>query len=124
MYEFPKKEKLCNETVIKELFSYGRSFVISPILLVWSFSDNFNDVAIKSIIVVPKKKIRLAVSRNIVKRRLKEAYRKNKINLEDNLKISNKQLNIAIIYQNEEILSYKVIETKIKLILERLKKQL
>ena len=124
MFEFPKKQKLCNETAIKEMFSNGNSFVIHTIRLVWKEQVNSDDVAIKSIIVVPKKQLKLAADRNIVRRRMKEAYRLNKSAIESFLVDKNKQLNIAIIYQNEKILSYKVIEEKIKLILGRLREEI
>ena len=124
MFEFPKKQKLCNETAIKEMFSNGNSFVIHTIRLVWKEEVNSDNVAIKSIIVVPKKQLKLAADRNIVRRRMKEAYRLNKSAIESFLVDKNKQLNIAIIYQNEKIFSYKVIEEKIKLILGRLREEI
>ena len=124
MFEFPKKQKLCNETAIKEMFSNGNSFVIHTIRLVWKEQVNSDDVAIKSIIVVPKKQLKLASDRNIVRRRMKEAYRLNKSTIENSLKNKGKQLNIAIVYQNDKRLSYKVIEEKIKLILGRLREEI
>lgn len=124
MFKFPKKQKLCNETAIKKMFSNGKSFVVEPIRLVWKLEDDSDEVPIKSIIVVPKKKLKLAASRNMVRRRMKEAYRLHKSELESLLKSKNIQLNIAIIYQKEEILSYNTIEEKIKLILGRLSEDL
>tara|TARA_B110000438_G_scaffold216196_1_gene208716 strand:- start:330 stop:704 length:375 start_codon:yes stop_codon:yes gene_type:complete len=124
MFEFSKKQKLCNETAIKEMFSNGESFVIPPIRLIWKEEVNLDAVAIKSIIVVPKKQLKLAADRNIARRRMKESYRLNKSEIEGVLVDKNKQLNIAIIYQNEKILSYKVIEEKIKLILGRLREEI
>ena len=124
MFEFPKKQKLCSETVIKEMFSNGKSFTTSAVRLVWNKDNNEDGVTIKSIIVVPKKKIRLAVKRNIVRRRMKEAYRLHKIELENISKDNKLQLSIAIIYQKDKILPYKTVEEEIKLILERLSKEI
>ena len=124
MFEFPKKQKLCSETVIKEMFSNGKSFTTSALRLVWKEDNNQDEVAVKSIIVVPKKKIRLAVKRNIISRRMKEAYRLNKIELENMLKNKELQLSIAIIYKKGNILPYKTMEEEIKLILERLSKEI
>ena len=124
MFEFPKKQKLCSETVIKEMFSNGKSFTTSAVRLVWKEDNNEDEVTVKSIIVVPKKKIRLAVKRNIIRRRMKEAYRLNKVELETILKSKNLQLSIALIYQNGKILPYNSIVEEIKLILGRLSKEI
>ena len=51
---------------------------------------------------------------------MREAFRINKSDLYKNIKNKKQQLAIVIIYQEQEILPYKVIEEKIKLILGRL----
>ena len=124
MFEFPKKQKLCSETIIKGMFSNGKSFTTSAVRLIWIKDNNEYEVTVKSIIVVPKKKIKLAVKRNVIRRRMKEAYRLHKIELENILKDKKLHLSIVMIYQKEKILSYKAVEEEIKLILERLCKEI
>ena len=120
MFQFPKKQKLCGEKVIERLFANGKSISEKPFRAIWNFEKNNDQVFVKSLIVVSKKRLKLAVERNVVKRRIKEAYRLQKKKLECFLESTNQQLNLAIIYQEEEILDYKTLEEKINLLLSRL----
>ena len=124
MFQFPKKQKLCGEKVIERLFANGKSISEKPFRAIWNFEKNNDQVFVKSLIVVSKKRLKLAVDRNVVKRRIKEAYRLQKKQLECFLEGTNQQLNLAIIYQEEEILDYKTLEEKINLLLSRLIKEL
>ncbi|KRO66207.1 MAG: hypothetical protein ABR81_02130 [Cryomorphaceae bacterium BACL11 MAG-121128-bin16] len=124
MFQFPKKQKLCGEKVIERLFANGKSISEKPFRAIWNFEKNNDQVFVKSLIVVSKKRLKLAVDRNVVKRRIKEAYRLQKKQLEYFLESTNQQLNLAIIYQEEEILDYKTLEEKINLLLSRLIKEL
>ncbi len=124
MFQFPKKQKLCGEKVIERLFANGKSISEKPFRAIWNFEKNNDQVCVKSLIVVSKKRLKLAVERNVVKRRIKEAYRLQKKQLEYFLESTNQQLNLAIIYQEEEILDYKTLEEKINLLLSRLIKEL
>jgi len=124
MFHFPKNQKLCNEKAIERLFENGKSLTEKPFRIIYNIDNNNEDVFVKALIVVPKKRVRLASDRNVIKRRVKEAYRLQKRELEKYLKSNNHQLNLAIIYQKHEILDYKLIEVKIKLLLSRLKEEL
>ena len=124
MFHFPKNQKLCNEKAIERLFENGKSLTEKPFRIIYNIDNNNEDVFLKALIVVPKKRVRIASDRNVIKRRVKEAYRLQKSELEKYLKSNNHQLNLAIIYQKHEILDYKLIEVKIKLLLSRLKEEL
>ncbi len=124
MFHFPKNQKLCNEKAIERLFENGKSLTEKPFRIIYNIDNNNEDVFLKALIVVSKKRVRLASDRNVIKRRVKEAYRLQKSELEKYLKSNNHQLNLAIIYQKHEILDYKLIEVKIKLLLSRLKEEL
>ena len=124
MFQFPKKQRLSSEKSIEKLFSYGSSILEAPFRAVWSLEKNNDDVFVKALIIVSKKRLKLAVDRNTVKRRIKESYRLHKKKLESHLERSNQQLHLAIIYQQEEILDYMLLDKKINLLLDRLIKDL
>ena len=121
MFQFPKNQKLCNQKVIERLFENGKFISQKSFNVIWDFSESYNkNIFLQSLIVVPKKKIKLAGDRNLIKRRIKEAFRLQKKQLEVFLERNDMQLNLAIIYQEEEILNYKTLEQKINLFLSRL----
>ena len=124
MFQFPKKQRLCSEKLIERLFVNGKSISEKPFRAIWNFEENNDNVFVKLLIVVSKKRLKLAVERNVIKRRIKEVYRLQKNQLELFLESNNQQLNLAIIYQEEEILDYKTLEKKINLLLTRLIKKL
>ena len=124
MFQFPKKQKLCSEKAIERLFINGQSISEKPFRATWIFEENHDNVLVKSLIIVSKKRLKLAADRNIIKRRVKEAYRLQKNQLELFLESNNQQLNLAIIYQKKEILDYKTLEEKINLLLSHLIKEL
>lgn len=120
MFCFPKNQKLCSQKSIDKLFVYGRAISEKPFRIIWNFENNREQVALKALIVVSKKRIKLAKDRNIIKRKVKEAYRLQKKDLEELLESKNQQLNLAIIYQYNKLLNYNVLEQKISLLLKRL----
>ena len=124
MQSFPKNERLCGKNTIDNLFANGSSIKGSFFRLVWNTEEFDNDIIAKTLIIVPKKYIKNAANRNVLKRRMRDAFRIYKSGLYTSIKSKNQQLAIAIIYQGQEILSYKVIEEKIKLILERLSEKI
>ncbi len=124
MQTFPKIERLCNKNAISNLFANGSSITEQPFRLIWEIHDNPKLTRAQTLIVVPKRNLKLATDRNKVKRRTKEAFRLNKEQLYDRLNVKNQYVNIAIVYQKQEILSYTLIEEKIKLILSRLTEEI
>jgi len=90
----------------------------------WLDSETLPEtVPAQVLISVPKKNIPTAVVRNKIKRRIREAYRKNKI-LYNQFLINNSLQNAFVLhYTEKKIISYKEIEAKIILILHRLQKE-
>jgi len=117
MHKFIKAEKLCNKVDSDILFSNGKSFFLEPFRIVFLKKDFDTNHCSRIQIVVPKRNISKAVDRNKIKRFIREAYRKNKKSLINNLEFHKTVIDFSLIYQIDEIKSFSFIEEKIKAIL-------
>ncbi len=68
-----KQERLCSETAIETLFKKGRKVSAYPIVAVSCKRDDSD--AARILISVAKKRFHTAVQRNLLKRRVRVAYR-------------------------------------------------
>lgn len=116
-FQLSKYEILRGDTSIKELFNNGSSFFLYPFKIFYK-STSGADVA-KILFAVSGKHLRKATDRNMVRRRMKEAYRLQKHLLQGNA-VSTLSISCALIYIGKEKLSYGEIEAKLKIILLRL----
>ncbi|MFC4210307.1 ribonuclease P protein component [Pedobacter lithocola] len=80
MYTFRKEERLCSRKHLDLLFKNGSSFLLYPFRVSYLFIDEPAEVQAQVVINVPKKRYKRAVDRNLLKRRIREAYRLNKQN--------------------------------------------
>ena len=123
MQTFQKDERLSVEKIIEKLFSGGKIFLIYPYRVVWLEHEPGTKYPAQILISVSKKKFKKAVDRNLIKRRTREAYRKNKSSFYKFLTNNDKNCAFALIYISNEIALYKEIEQKIILILQRLQSE-
>ena len=124
MLGFKKKEIISSKSDIKDLFNSPRYIKLDSLNLIWKYSSENSRYFVNTLIVVPKKNISKAVDRNRIKRVIRESYRKNKNYLIEVVKKQNKKINIAFIYQDLKIKPYTKIETDMKDIFVKLKKEL
>lgn len=111
---FPKEERLKSKKKIEELFKDGSSFYSSPVSLKFLASP---DIDIHQVLIsVPKKYQKRAVDRNLIKRRIREAYRLNKHLIQS----ADKKFLLAILYLSKEIPTYKSVSSKLTFLLKRL----
>lgn len=68
-----KQERLCSETAIETLFKRGRKLNAYPFVSIICKREDDGDARI--LISVAKKRFRTAVLRNLLKRRIRVAYR-------------------------------------------------
>jgi ribonuclease P protein component len=99
---FGKEERLCSKALIDDLFAHGQSFFIYPFKLIFFISETepsaLQSFPAQVLFSVPKRRFKLAVDRNKLKRLLREGYRKEKHHLYQTLNNENRQMNLAFIY--------------------------
>ena len=121
MYTFKKEERLCNKKLIDELFHNGSSFLCYPYRVSWLAVAEANESPVQVLIAVPKKRYKRAVDRNLLKRRIREAYRLNKQEyLYAMLSEAQKNIVFSIGYIGKEIEPYDLMEKKMLKLLRQL----
>lgn len=118
-FSLKKHEILRSKKNIKELFDNGSSFFIYPFKVYYLYVENQDTNMV--LFSVPKKHLKRAVDRNLVRRRLKEAYRLNKSMIKSGTDIPF-SLSLTLIYIAESVISYTEIESKLKQVFVRLNK--
>lgn len=117
---FKKEERLTNKKTFDLLFNEGKSFTVLPFRLVWMETKTPEKFPVQLGISVPKRSFAKAVDRNTLKRRIREAYRKNKSELYGVLEKKNLSIALMIIYSAKEQLPYEEIEKKMIVSLRKL----
>jgi len=110
-----KAEKLKSRKLIGELFSSGKSVKAYPLVAVYLPLPEAENTLFG--VSVAKKRIKKAVDRNLVKRRLREAYRLNKASF---IEQEGPEMAIMIIYLKGEIAPYAEVEKSMKKLLVKL----
>jgi ribonuclease P protein component len=112
MYTFKKEERLCNKKLIDGLYHNGSSFLCYPYKVSWQLIEAGPSPA-QVVFSVGKKRFKHATDRNLLKRRMREAYRLHKQqSLYNFLNASGKSLAISIGYIGKQIELYAFMEKK------------
>ena len=118
-YTFGKAEKLCSKLEIDALFKDGRSFKEFPIRVMYLRLEDSSANA-KVLISVPKKRFKKAVSRNHIKRLIRETYRLNKSELIEKWHNSGKYFALAFVYIGNEIPEFDDLTVVMKRVIDKL----
>ncbi len=116
---FTKKERLSRKSVIERLYAEGRSVAAFPLRAVYlPLEPEDGEPAASVLISVSKKRFRHAVDRNLVKRRLREAYRLNKHSFIDAMQQNGCRMAVSILYLDKEHHSYRHLQARLKKLLQ------
>lgn len=115
-YRLPKTERLKSQKSIKELFDKGSSFFLYPFKVVYRTGDTDGRVLPKILVSVSKRKIPKAVDRNLMKRRIREAYRLNKGLLLE----ASRSLEFGLVYVSADEMDFHKLEGIVKKVLQRI----
>lgn len=119
-YKLSKKEKLRSRTSVERLFGEGKSLMAFPLRAVYRLRQP-GEAPAQFLITIPKKRIRKAVGRVTLRRRVRESYRLNRRQLlQPELDNHGLGVDIAFVYLDTSLAPYSVINEKMTSLLQRI----
>ena len=119
-FKLKKDEKLCSRTAVDLLFGEGKSLMAFPLRAAYRLRPR-GEHPVQFLISIPKKRIRHAVGRVTLRRRVREAYRLNRRELlQVPLGETGWGVDIAFVYLDSSLAPYSVINEKMISLLNRI----
>lgn len=131
---FHKGERLSHRTLVEALYREGNSIYDFPLRLSWralsanELEESFRDRVpapmdcVQMMVTVPKRKRRRAVDRVLMRRRIREAYRLNRLPFKRLVDEAPeiRTLCLGFVYIHDSNLPYSTIESKMRTLLKKL----
>ena len=96
----PKSERLCGATAVADLFEHGKGLTAGCFRCKYRLRSD--EEPCRMVVSVPKRSFKRAVKRNLLKRRIRESYRRQKALLGIGV-------DVLFIYTFKEVLPYEAI---------------
>jgi ribonuclease P protein component len=105
-----KGERLCGVKAVSELFAGGKFLSDPPLKIIYRTAPAEKSVStIRVLVSVPKRNFKKATDRNLIRRRIREAWRLNRIPLTERLNGIGLRMDLAIIWNDTQIRPYEFV---------------
>ena len=119
-----KDERLKSRKQIEKLFAEGKSFAVNPFRVYFIVNGQLSMVnggsGLQFGVGVSNRNFKRAVDRNRIKRLTREAWRLQKNELNEQVKTTQKQLNVFFIYTGKELPDFTTVKDKVAVALKKL----
>lgn len=121
-FTLSKEDRICSKKLINELFTgNGRSMTAFPLRVVFMKRTIIDDQPRAAMLVsVPKRYFKHAVDRNRVKRQVREAFRRNKSIITQNLTDDHEAVAMAFVWLTNEKFPSSEVENRMVRLLTRI----
>jgi ribonuclease P protein component len=119
-----KNERLKSYKRIRLLFAEGQKMRVQSLLIYFQFQPTIPDAPalghLQMGVTVGARYFKKAVDRNLIKRRIREAYRKNNNDIKSVLAEHKMNMDVFFVYTHAEVLLYNQIESSMQKALQLL----
>lgn len=119
LYTLPAGERIKSRDSLNKLFAEGKGGTVYPLRYI-ILEEQSDTPGIQVMVSVSKRNHKKANVRNLLKRRMREAFRLNKLPLKDFALGHNKRILIGIIYISKEILDFRTISDATRKIISKI----
>jgi ribonuclease P protein component len=125
-FTFSKGERLCSKKTISQLFEREGTLRVSeyPLALVWKTAEHNSDFPAQVVFSISRKYTRKSVSRNRIRRQMRELYRLKKHLIYNALEEKKLKVAIMISYTGPEKMEFAELAIKFERLIEKVIKNI